>query len=329
MNRVWPILLLSAASGCAVVRTLSAPKDDYAAYRRTRVAPTREAKLAASWRYLRDVPDGRWREQVSEWFDAHEPAYYEDSRNDVPKLRAYLANLPGGPHAAEVEERLDALQLSRAVDRRNNRLLSERAQKLEQRLASAQSQRRELVQTFAAWVARFVAIGSWGKPTSELDHELIFAWRLDPPRGRCAGGRCVKALELPYAVPDARSISKRTALFDVVFVLDARGGISRAVLLGPELFSRIGEAADVRAVAPGDALARAEAIGRVVEIVGQAAEAKLPDKTCGREAISPVVLERECRGLRLRVIAALGSEEEDRIEVEPTARMPDAAVTTR
>jgi hypothetical protein len=70
-------------------------------------------------------------------------------------------------------------------------------------------------------------------------------------------------------------------------------------------------------VRPDDRQARAEAISRALGVVELAIEPSLPAARCSRQAVSPVVLERRCDGIVLRMIAAQTAESDDRIEVFP------------
>jgi len=142
-------------------------------------------------------------------------------------------------------------------------------------------------------------------------------WRIDEPRARCRGQRCVKTLSLPYAIPDARELAPRQAIFDVVLEL-RQGNVARALLTGPELFSRVGEAAQLRAIAPDDVMGRATAIAEAMNLVGPLLDQRFPPERCAREAVSPVVVHRECDGVRI-VITAAAAPDEDRIVVEPTS----------
>jgi hypothetical protein len=293
-----------------------ASKPDYELYRKTRIAPTLEQRLAASAEYLRTHPGGRFRREVERWFEPAERAYFAQARGDRARLQAYLETLPNGPHAKQAAEQIVELELVREYARRREERLTEQARAVEEKLADASSMRQSVVDALAAWSRHLSGIRSFGQPTSALDHELIFAWRLEEPAARCAGDLCKKSLGLPYAIPDSGRQAPRKALLDVVIELE-RGGVARALLAGPDLFSRVGEALELRPVRPSDAQARAEAIARSLAVVQAAIEPRLPASRCAREAISPIVLERRCDGVVLRMIAASNAEQDDRVEVSP------------
>jgi hypothetical protein len=297
---------------------MTASVDDYELYRQTRTAQTVEQRLRASLRYLNEMPSGRWREQVGTWFEAADLAYYERARDSATRLRGYLRLLPDGPRASLARSRLAELALEADRRRRRERQFEAQARAYERQLARAERQRQEFIGQFVTFVRHVASITTWGQPTWELDSRLIVDWRIRPPPGRCRAGRCVKTLSLQYAIPDEGQLAPRQAVFDVVFELE-RGGVSRAMLTGPELFSRVAEAIELRATRPGDVMARAGAIAGVLDMLAPLLEDSFPTARCARPAISPVVLLRECDSCRLRVVAA-EPPDEDRIEVQPLPR---------
>jgi hypothetical protein len=162
-----------------------------------------------------------------------------------------------------------------------------------------------------------LSIDSWGGRTHELPHEFIHAYRLTEPAARCTTSRCIKMLSVRYAIPEAGTLGSREAVFDVALELD-KGGVERALVAGPELFSRLGEAIALRPITPDAGLARTEALSLVSQLVEGLVESRLPAMDCEREAISPVIIHRQCKGLTLRMVAAAVPNQEDRIEVAPS-----------
>jgi hypothetical protein len=315
-----PALLAVVLGGCAgaapIARQVSADPEDYHAYRTWRVTSDPEPKLAAAWTYLRGQPHGRWRSEVRAWFSRADAAYRSRARNDIARLREYLLALPDGPSSAAVADRIAELELASSFASRREARFTERAREFEERLGDAQRMRQTLLDGFSGWIARLAALSPWGARLTELDHQFIFAYRLEEPRARCDDARCVKLVSLPYALPERGKLTARRAVFDVVLATPD-GRVASATLTGPQLFDRLAEASLLMPVSPGDQLARAEAIGRAVQIAAAALEPKLPAQRCAREAVSPVVLHRECDGLRVRLIAAETPDQEDRLEVEP------------
>ena len=140
----------------------------------------------------------------------------------------------------------------------------------------------------------------------------------EPALERPGDLRCVKQFTLTYAIPDAGRSSERVAVFDVILTF-VDGAVRRGELMGPDLFSRLGEATQRLAVPAEDGQRRAEAIGAAQQLIAGVLEPSFPPDTCGREAVSPVVLERECRGARIQMVAALDVGGEDRVVFESAA----------
>ncbi|MCC6903980.1 MAG: hypothetical protein IT377_33745 [Polyangiaceae bacterium] len=313
--KAWLLLAASALAGCAATQSVTADATDYDSFRRTRTATSSEARLSASFEYLERFPEGRWQPEVKAWFERAEPLYWERMQTSVGGLRAYLATLPRGPHGKLAAERVLELGAGARMAKERDRELLDDALSVEQRLSDADQMRKTVVREVGEWTARLANIPSFGRPTSELPHETIHHYRVVEPVARCADERCRKTLALPYAIPDGKRLSARKALFDVELGL-YRGNVVRARLAGPELWSRLYECSDRAPVRADDAQARTEAIARAVQIVESALGPSFAVPACQREAVSPWVLERECRGVRIRMQAAPTPETDDEITVE-------------
>lgn len=305
--------------GCAATSRLTTDMNDYALYRNIRTATTREQRLDAAYRYLEAEPSGHYRKEVHAWFMDAENAYYARAGDNLGRLRLYLSALPHGPHAAQVKSRIAELEATERIRRRHEREVVGDARAVEQNLAEADKMRKQLVAEFSGWVERIAAIRSFGERTSELSGEFLHEFREVKPIGHCALGRCAKTVTLGYEIPEPGKLSSREAIFDVALSLKD-GNVSRAMVTGPELFSRIGEALELRAASEADPGARAEAMGRAADLVRSAVEPAMPAARCAREAVAPVVVMRQCDGVRLSMIAATGSGQEDRVVVEPAPR---------
>jgi hypothetical protein len=319
MRTRW-LVLAALCAGCSVGTELTASPKDYALYRRVRLAPTVERKLGASWRYLRAEPDGRWVTSVLRWFDPAERRYFARAQDNVARLKMYLDAMPDGPHASAVAERISEIELAYRNQQRHEQRVVGEAEAVENKLVEAAAQRRRLIEGYVAWVRRIASIHSFGQRTAALSGDFIYHWRLEPPDARCADRRCTKTLTETYAIPAAKRLTTHEAIYDVTLLLDAQGTVSEAMISGPELFSRVGEASLLIPVAPGDSAARAEAIARAARITQAAVESAMPASRCAKQPTSPVVVLRQCRGLRFEMIAALEPDQDDRVVVRPVAR---------
>jgi hypothetical protein len=138
-------LVLSLLVSCASSARMTGDFGDYASYRRTRLATTLEQRLGASERYLRDYPEGDYRDEVRAWFKPAEKHYFKLAWNNLPRLRAYLDAMPRGPHAEAVTDRITELESRRLFADQRERQLLDRASGFEARLANAADQRRDFL----------------------------------------------------------------------------------------------------------------------------------------------------------------------------------------
>ncbi len=319
MTRAACLALCVLLTSCASTARVTGDFGDYRSYRRTRLAPTLEARLGAGQRYLRDFPQGDYRAEVRAWFLPAEKRYFKLSWNNLPRLRAYLDAMPDGPHAEAATDRITELESRRVyADRREQHVLDV-AQGFETRLAKAADQRRELLREFSTFVRLLGATRTFGEPTSELDSELLLRFRVHQPPGTCDGDRCTKLFSFPYAVPDGKALAGRDAQLTLEITLE-RGLVRSLAVSGPELLTRVAEAVEVRAVPDQNPQARAEALGHALDVVAEALDAPLPKSRCEIEVVSPVVLARRCDGLLLQVVAGTEPGQSDRLFVAPERR---------
>jgi hypothetical protein len=239
-------------------------------------------------------------------------------------LSRYLEALPLGPHAEQANQRILELERGRRGEVERDARALAKARLVQDRVRRAAEARSEFVFAVAEWVRRLSTVDSWGKRTSDLDHEFIHAYRVSEPVAACDTTLCTKNLRLSYQVSGAGELVSREATIAIELDLED-GGIVRARLAGPALFSRVGEATQNTAVEPFDLQARAEAIGQSARVVAHALEATLPEASCRREAVSPVVLERACNGLRARMVAAEVEGDDDVVSFEPSGEQGDGA----
>jgi hypothetical protein len=307
---------LALLFGCSATARITGDFDEYALYRRSRVAETLEDRLGAGNRYLDTYPRGDYRDQVRTWFEPEERRYFRLAWDELPRLRAYLNAMPNGPHAGAVAGRIVELEAARGFGvRREARELSV-ARAEEARLAQAREDRATFVREITTLMRLSASVSTFGEPTSALDSELIFRFRLTKPYGSCAADVCKKALSFAYLVPAEGGLVPRRAevLFELIL---ERGLLRRITISGPELFTRLAEAAEVHAIRADDAQARAEAIAQSLELVERALAKILPESACSAEAISPVVFARACHGIRVRLTAGTDPGEPDRFDALP------------
>ena len=320
----WPrwALGLPLLVACASTARVTGDFGEYSSYRRTRVATTVEAKLAASQRYLHDYPKGDYADEVRRWFVPAENRYFRLSWQSLPRLRAYLDALPRGPHAEQVGDRITELESRRTLAERREQRVLDRAQSFEQRLAQAADQRRTFLREFAALARSLAGTHGFGQPSSRLEPELLSRFRDRPPSGACEGegsDHCLQVVRFAYAVPDDQGLLDRNVDLELAVVLD-HGQVQQLSLSAPELLTRVAEASQVRAIPADNPQARAEALGRALDIASDALDGPMPASSCAAEAVSPIVLARHCNGVRLEVVAGTEAGAADRLIVRPEKR---------
>lgn len=309
------LLLCVALAGCNPARALIATPDDYAAYRRVRVAETAEGRLAAAWDYLRDHPEGRYAERVRTYFQKMEPIYFKVRRRNVAGLERYLMALPDGPHA---EDALARLMLLTGRSRRESDEI--RAFAATQERLDARKARRQAAAGLAAdWVAMLLEPRLFQVPVAEGPSRFVVRYELALPQPLCepregGGRRCVKGVESRYDVVAPGRRYDRSVAFALELRLDAAGRPEAAELRGPALFVRSEEA---RASAPIDDLDPAavrEAQRAFAERLTRALIER--DILCAGTTDADGRSAMDCEGLRLVLEPGL---EEDRIAIEPSA----------
>jgi len=326
--------LLLGAAGCAP--WLAGPAD-YAAYRRTRIAPTLEARLTAADAYLNRFPDGAFHEPVKAYFDRAERVFFNAKQSTVAGLEAYLRTLPKGPHGSYAEARLTAFRAAKAA-----REASIGVEEVTTKLDLAEADRQHARKALAAWIGHFLDASLWKAPMSQAKAELIVSWALAPPKPSCrspegdagrelperASRRCTKLLELPYSVRVNGVNDPRQATVEIIVIQDAEGRPLMASIGGPDLFLRLEEMFTIRAIEPGDGERRVAAIGRAVELVkGEFTRAVSVEPSCKRPVsagspvggppVAPVFLHLACEGVEVTARAGISPGEDDVVVVRP------------
>ncbi len=326
MSRPGRTVFLAAAvalAGCAVGNQLVAGRGEYELYRSTHLAPTMEARLAAGNRYLKSDPNGRFAADIKTWFDPAEKAYVGAAWNSLPRLRAYMKALPDGPSIDRVKSRAEELEATIGFAAKRERDSEARVAAIQANLERAAEQRKAFLDDVSGWLRAFSAVKSWDKPLAELDAEVVGRFGGDKAGESCLEELCSKAFTPRFAIPVKEKLVPREAAFTAELVV--RGGIVvEGRLRGRELFSRIGEALDRRAISFSDPQSRAEGIGRALSLVTNALGTGFPPETCEKPAVSPIVLERACAGLRVVATAALTTGEDDVVAFGREAPPPEA-----
>lgn len=323
MTRRALFAVAALVAGCAAGRQIVTPRVEYRLYRETRVAPTVEARLGAANRYLHASPNGAYAPELRAWFGSAERAYVARAHDKLPLLLAYAKALPDGPSIGAVHERIEELEAARRFVARRASAHEERVESLQAGLERAAAQRKTFVAELTGWIGALAAVRSYGQPLAALPPDLRERLAVADPGPSCPLDICARSVAPRFAIPNASTqLLPREAAYTVELVV-ASGAVVGMRLHGRELFSRVGEALDLRPVSFDDPQSRAEAIGRTLLVIQNALGTPLAAATCERPAVSPVVLERNCDGVHVTVTAAVDPGADDAIafgpETKPTA----------
>jgi hypothetical protein len=327
--RAWRLVLLGvlfatalSSLGCSsTLRQLTANPDDFASYRQYRVAGQLSARFQAASHYLSDYQQGRWRSEVHEWFEQASGAYLKRWWNDEQRLLAYQDWTGQSAYSKVVERRLQVLAEQDVANRDRERKMLSAARASEDDFNRATRLRQQLLQDFRQWLTQLATLRSFGQPTSALPHQFLHEFREVEPRASCEAQRCSKVVLLPFGVAAQGKLSWRELLFQVDLTLD-QGAVVRASMEGVGLLDSVAEALQKRAVARTDLQAKAEALGATMQLIGIAIESALPADRCEQPAVSPMVLVRECDGVRLEIHVAQSDDAPDRIVLKPSHAAP-------
>ncbi|HMJ51131.1 MAG TPA: hypothetical protein VK540_03625 [Polyangiaceae bacterium] len=298
-------------AGCAgKLNALVAPTSDYADYRLTRAAPTVPERLQAAARYLKQHPDGAFRDAVARWYGRIEPLFFEASSDTLAGVEKYLDTLPHGPHANSAEQLRDAFRAAARVT--SGEGIAAQGAAFERRLAAAAKARDDVLVAYTAWVGRALDFDAWGRPPGEASEPFSSAWLADP-KPKCTPERCTKLLTLPYELEIAGKPETFVCLLEITLRL-TKGRVADVTIAGPALFARLAEAHLARP-ATADDQGRASERAWAIELTAGAAERRLPRSRCTRDGAPRAALARECDGRRLDLYAAGLDESEDRVVI--------------
>ncbi len=321
MKRPIALALALLVTGCSWISSTPA---DHAAYRKTRVLPTFEERIAAASRYLEERPDGAYAEDVRKYFKRAEPVFFHTRQATEEGMRVYLRALPRGPHAAELRSRLLVLE-----ERRGKDTLVEAATATRERLERAAKMREEAQAGLARWLEIFFDRAVYASPLPDGPKDLVVAFSLALPEPSCAPAEgptapagatriCAKDATFPFAIPVQKRIEERELSFLVELALDEGSKPLRASVAGEELFSRLDETFAKTERRSESVRDRIEAVGRGVDFVSSVFEKKVSqDPACSKPVTAPEVLRLECNGLRVIARAAAEEGGTDEITVDP------------
>src|SRR4051794_4177083 len=96
------VTLAISTAGCSAGKFFTGP-GDYSAYRATKTSPSLEGRIQAAEHYLGTYRDGAFKDEVRDYLERAEPAFYASKQGSSEGLRAYLRALPDGAHRVDAE----------------------------------------------------------------------------------------------------------------------------------------------------------------------------------------------------------------------------------
>jgi hypothetical protein len=301
--------VLAACSACNPARAFVATPNDYADYRRMRLASTLEDRLAAAWAYLEARPEGRYATRLRAFFDDVEPVFYRVRSRDVAGLEAYLRALPRGPHAGEAMQRLiDARNEARRED------LDVRATRATMLRVSADDRsRRQAAEAIADWVRPMLEPAPWLGTFSDAPAEVLARFRLSTSEPVCVREgeteRCLKQVVRGFRVRGPDGEVERELRFSVEVRLAPGHRLVGMSLEGKAMARATLEASSAEVASTDDATswrALIESLGKAIFEDGRACSG-------GEDAVGVFTLSCEEAAIVLR--ASRGADEVERIEL--------------
>lgn len=314
MSRLTPFAVLALGlglglgAGCASATRLVAPSDDYADYRRVRLAVTMGARLRAAEDYLRDRPTGAFAEEIRSLWATDEPHFFEMAKESREGTIEYLIALPRGPHAVAATSLLAAWDTR--IEEGEGAALLRDARRTEALLAGAAIQRQAVSDAIFDALRALADVNVYGRSLDDAPRPLRrFLTGAEGPTWGRMPERTTR--DLFFVVPSQLERESRLAVLTLsVRVVDGlvRGGR----VSGPDLFVHWLEADSMVALDPTNPEHRVRADRHAGERLDGFFEALLPKQRCSvntdaREG--EALLVRECDGWTLSVtLSRVGAE---------------------
>jgi hypothetical protein len=292
---------------------LTADSEDYARYRDVRLERTFLGRLALAWQYLEAEPDGAFRSEVERWFERADERFLVRHWDDASNLGRYAEALGSAPRVGMARARLAYLEALRQQKVDDEQAFLKVEQQRQEDLDAAKEARSAFVRLVMQLVQVQAASAEFGLPSAEWT-TLRAPFFDEAPAATCTPELCSKGILASFEIPRQDGLETRAVVVNLRAHL--KGGRLHALELGATgLFDRLAEAATARPSDPQDLQARAEAIGVAAQLLHMSLSPGFSDPSCEREAISPVVIARECNRRGAYAIAAESEGEEDRVLV--------------
>lgn len=305
-----------ALSSCAVPSQMLAGPSDLADYRTFRAAAYEGARLALAHQYIDRHPRGAWAEEVRGVFDVEEPAWFELAKTSRWRARAYLVDMPWGPHADAARALLNLFD-GHPEDVDTLELMA-KAQLMEATLNAESATRKRVGELVLEELAALLDKTTWSA-SLDVPPAMLEGVLRGPARSTWGWGGTKLAWERTdevfFVVPTPGGPLTRDAAVHFQLKVE-RGRVTQGTIQGANLFVRWAEAMQGQLFDPDNAGDRTTAASEIVEVLGGALEGQLPSARC---RVNPIgkggILTRACDGWLASVRMGSRTGDTDVIEI--------------
>lgn len=305
-------LVLGLGTGCASATRLIAPNDDYADYRRVRLAATMGERLRAAEQYLRDRPTGAFADEIRSLWATDEPHFFEMAKASREATLEYLTALPRGPHADAATSLLAAWDTR--IEEGEGAALLRDARRTEALLAGAAIQRQAVGDAIFDALRALADVNAYDRSLDDAPRPLRrFLTGAEGPTWGRMPERTTR--DLFFVVPSQLERESRLAML-TLSVRVVEGLVRGGRVSGPDLFVHWLEADSMVALDPTNPDHRARAGRHATERLDGFFEALLPKRRCSVNTdarTGEALLVRECDGWTLSVTRSRAGGEGDAV----------------
>jgi hypothetical protein len=309
-------------TGCASLRTMTAPPGDLEDYRAYRVAAVQGTRLARAKKYLDRHPKGAFADEVRAAFEEEEPRYFEASQGSRDGVRRYLADLPDGPHATAAIALLTALETS--MQDAELRDVARRARYDDAKLEAAAVQRRAVGEAILGALGVFLDDGVYGRDREDATPALRSL--MSGPSATTWGAlRSRREQDLFFLLPTRPERESRLLTLEIQ-IEEKEGRIAGGSIAGADMLVRWAEADQIVRLDPSAAEDRTEAHVHAMDRLSGALERRFPSAACPDARKGRELVHRVCKGWDVTVMAGENAGDKDVIVVHgsPPLAPPEA-----
>jgi hypothetical protein len=309
------LALAPLASGCATLRTMTAPSADLEDYRAFRVAGALGTRLARAKTYLERHPKGTFAEEVQAAFDEEEPRYFEAAQASREGARRYLADLPNGPHAEAALALLTALESN--MQDAELRDIARRVRYEDAKLEAAAQQRKAVGEAILTALGVLLDDGVYGSTREDAPPQLRSVMR--GPRATTWGALPQKREDDFFFLLPTRPERESRLLTLEIELAETEGRITGATIAGADMLVMWAEADQIVRLDPSAPEDRTEAQVHALDRIGGAVERRFPAASCPDKRTGAELVHRACEGWEIVVTSGEKAGAKDTIVIRGPA----------